>query len=395
MILTINYKRKSQLQLIQYFEILQLINDSNQFVKWDFGEEAIRMMWDSEQSEEVQKFLVFLKTNFTETIDKISVECECENADVIEEGPEKGCSDASQVIPNEALQEAHKEKTATGISEVLQVPTEKVEAVLQETLKVPEENLATGVSEIPQVANEESEAELRKTSEVPEEDIVKGTSKVSQETFEGTQALLPEILEVPEVHKEDSATSISEVPQVTSEEVEAELQKKSEAPEKNLTNESSKESQVTFNEEVTLEDDSEKRIIEVARKMHEIQAKASVIEQTGSTEEDLKNLFKEYMKKYDFEQDDLITSAYAFCSDILIKSDTLKVIVSLAISAPNEKELYNAASRILYKNSAKIKVCACKDFNNWMSKNYPEFMETHPNIKLKEFLNIFRTTKKF
>lgn len=111
------------------------------------------------------------------------------------------------------------------------------------------------------------------------------------------------------------------------------------------------------------------------------------------TPEEYENVFKELLgdkiEEYDFEEkpEDAATS---FCTEYDIRSETMRIALTLVCFAPNEAEFMSGLARVRAKNVALVKAELNGCFKKWLASLYPEILEKYPDIKLIHFLNVFR-----
>lgn len=105
-------------------------------------------------------------------------------------------------------------------------------------------------------------------------------------------------------------------------------------------------------------------------------------------EAELKKLLGD-LSKYDFKGD-VPSVAAAFCSDYCIKSEMLKIAITIARISPDKEQLVKGIHKVTKKNIALVRVELNKSFKKWLSTEYPSFALSYPDIDVYSFLNIFR-----
>lgn len=115
-----------------------------------------------------------------------------------------------------------------------------------------------------------------------------------------------------------------------------------------------------------------------------------------SNEDALKLLFNSQISKYKFTPENSEEMATKLCSEFGIRGEAFRLALTLVGVVPNEAEVYKLLSKTLGKNSARVKMEVAAGFRRWMSNYYPEFFDAHADVKVNDFLNIFREEgKKF
>lgn len=119
------------------------------------------------------------------------------------------------------------------------------------------------------------------------------------------------------------------------------------------------------------------------------------IEEDSYSDEEFEVALKELfdISKYDFKINDT-KAANEFCNDYGIKSDLLKIAITLARSAPGKKELIGAISKLTRMNKAQVGVQLRSFFKRYMSEKQTAFVQKYHELDVFDFLNIFREGKR-